>query len=224
MAGIAKPNIDNLKSEGEVTFLESYRIVGTGSIKDLINNDIYDDNWYGCYMYGNTSWFTFEIFKKSNIYSYGIPYKGGSGKGIGEGVRIYKKVNDEFILFKDKIPTKIGEWYLLFEKLDKGVYKVMTLGDVIFTEWYVENLQNEKYLIKQNNQYYTIKPENYSNGKFTPLSLTGGDKPNASDYETYGFDDVNLLTQNMTVGTETFMPLDKFDKSKPLEIYKCIEK
>ncbi|MBU3171339.1 hypothetical protein [Clostridium estertheticum] len=84
----------------------------------------------------------------------------------------------------------------------------------------------QKNLMKQASQYYTIKSDYYNDvtHNFKPLTLTGGIVPNEADYKTYGFDDLNLLTQNMTVGTETFRPIDKFDKSKPLEIYKGVEK
>jgi len=54
------------------------------------------------------------------------------------------------------------------------------------------------FLLKQNNQYYTIKPEFYSNGQFQPLTLEGGTTPNENDYENFGFEDVNdlLIPQN----------------------------
>ena len=50
-----------------------------------------------------------------------------------------------------------------------------------------------EFLLKQNNQYYTIKPEFYSGGKFQPLTLEGGEQPNEIDYENFGFDDANDL-------------------------------
>lgn len=60
-----------------------------------------------------------------------------------------------------------------------------------------------KYLIKQNNQYYSIKPEFYNNGQFTPLILSGGDKPNDDDYNNQGFDDINNLCTKYN--TENYM-------------------
>jgi len=56
----------------------------------------------------------------------------------------------------------------------------------------------QHFLIKQNNQYYTIKPEFYQNGQFQSLTLEGGEQPNENDYENFGFDDLNdlLIPQN----------------------------
>ena len=68
-----------------------------------------------------------------------------------------------------------------------------------------------EFLIKQNNQYYTIKPEYYQNGQFQPLTLEGGEQPNEADYESFGFDDVNDLLIPIQVGEETFKPYDKLD-------------
>lgn len=64
-----------------------------------------------------------------------------------------------------------------------------------------------KVLLKQNNEYYTIKPEYYQNGQFQPLTLEGGEQPNENDYENFGFDDVNdlLISQN----TKTVQGVDK---------------
>lgn len=76
-----------------------------------------------------------------------------------------------------------------------------------------------KYLIKQNNQYYSIKPEFYQDGQFTPLVLSGGDKPNDDDYNNQGFDDVNILCTDMTIGEETFKPIDKVDNQFQIKKY-----
>ena len=78
------------------------------------------------------------------------------------------------------------------------------------------------YLLKQNNQYYTIKPEYYSNGQFQPLALEGGEQPNEIDYENFGFDDVNDLLISIQVGEETFTPYDKLDNE--FEIYMATDK
>ncbi|OOO66787.1 hypothetical protein BS638_06580 [Clostridium tepidum] len=68
-----------------------------------------------------------------------------------------------------------------------------------------------KFLIKQNNQYYTIKPEYYSNGQFQPLTLEGGEQPNEADYENFGFNNVNDLLMPIQVGEEASRPYDKLE-------------
>lgn len=46
------------------------------------------------------------------------------------------------------------------------------------------------YLIKQNNIYYSIKPEFYKNINYNPLTLYGDAKPNLTDFEQFGFNDL----------------------------------
>lgn len=79
------------------------------------------------------------------------------------------------------------------------------------------------YLLKQNNQYYTIKTINYDSvtaHNFIPLTLSGGMNPISSDIDTYGFSDLSVLTNSMTVGSDIFKPIDKFDNTAELKLYK----
>lgn len=76
----------------------------------------------------------------------------------------------------------------------------------------MEQVTINKYLIKQGISYYSIKPEFYDDvttHNFTPLTLTG--QPSDSNYIDSGFDDIAILTQNMTVGSDTFKPIDKIN-------------
>lgn len=76
-------------------------------------------------------------------------------------------------------------------------------------------IEINKFLIKQNNQYFSIKPEFYSNGNYSPLTLAGSNSmPNADDYNNNGFDDVGALCTSATIGTDTFRPVDKFGETK----------
>lgn len=80
-----------------------------------------------------------------------------------------------------------------------------------------------KFLVKQNSNYYTIKSTNYDSittHNFTPLTLTGGLTPNKSDIENFGFSDLSILTNNMTVNGDTFIPVSKFDNTTELKLYK----
>jgi hypothetical protein len=52
---------------------------------------------------------------------------------------------------------------------------------------------NYKYLIKQADKYYSIKPEFYQNGQFSPITLAGGEIPNDDDFNNNGIDDINDL-------------------------------
>lgn len=76
-------------------------------------------------------------------------------------------------------------------------------------------------LIKQFAEYYSIKSEYYdaNNKMYTPLSLLGGSVPNTQDIENYGFN-VENLTKQTTIGTETFKPIDKLANSFEVVLYK----
>lgn len=215
MAGIAKPDVEGLGKEGEIIFLESdYNSSRYDKIETLVDGDINKHTKYGVLLDGRQSArnIIFEIPQKSNIWAYGQYYSDSAGS-TPKPINIYKKNdNGEFELIQGKIPTKVNEWYLFIPNLDKGIYKAEYIADyVMFTEWYIEDLQPYKFLIKQNNQYYTIKPEHYQNGQFQPLTLEGGEQPNENDYENFGFDDLNDLLIPIQVGEETFKPYDKLN-------------
>jgi hypothetical protein len=80
-----------------------------------------------------------------------------------------------------------------------------------------------KYLIKQNSNYYNINSANYdsiTSHNFMPLTLTGGTTPNKNDIETFGFTDLNVLTNNVTFGSDNFIPLSKFGNQFDIKMYK----
>lgn len=86
-------------------------------------------------------------------------------------------------------------------------YKIINYDNYSYGVYSGKNTWRDyKFLLKQNNQYYTIKPEYYSNGQFQPLTLEGGAQPNENDYESFGFEDVNdlLASQN----TKTIQGID----------------
>jgi len=66
-----------------------------------------------------------------------------------------------------------------------------------------------KYLIKQYSAYYSIKSTYYDGSNYKPLTLTGGSVPNKADIELYGFDSINDLNTSITIGSETFKPINK---------------
>lgn len=48
----------------------------------------------------------------------------------------------------------------------------------------------------------------------------GGSIPNSSDIYNFGFNDLNLLTNSMTKGSDIFIPISKFDNTAELKMYK----
>lgn len=88
----------------------------------------------------------------------------------------------------------------------------------------VEPILTTKYLIKKDLNYYTVKSEHYDevSHSFEPLSLNGGTTPNKTDINVFGFDTLEVLTNSITVGSDTFKPIDKIDNTAELKMYKPI--
>lgn len=101
---------------------------------------------------------------------------------------------------------------LIVGSYDSGIYS----GNI-------EGLSNIKYLIKQNNQYYTIKSEFYDEliHDFTPLTLNGGLIPNTIDINAFGFEDLLNASTIMNKNNDIFKPLDKLSNNFILNRYKA---
>ncbi|EJE7233593.1 hypothetical protein FC820_09745 [Clostridium sporogenes] len=72
-----------------------------------------------------------------------------------------------------------------------------------------ELLKENKFLLKQNNKYYTVNPEFYKNSNCQPIKELEEKKIlTKTDFETYGIDDLNLLTKT-TDDTQIINGVDK---------------
>lgn len=89
-------------------------------------------------------------------------------------------------------------------------------------EFKIDNFVKKNFLIKHNNQFYTIQNTYYNDTthQFIPLTLTGGTIPNKSDIETFGFTDLSVLTNSITFGNDILIPVSKFDNTAELKMYK----
>ncbi|MEW9096530.1 MAG: discoidin domain-containing protein [Clostridiaceae bacterium] len=58
-----------------------------------------------------------------------------------------------------------------------------------------------KHLIKQSDQFYSIKPEYYEGEAFKPITLSSGDYPIKADFDIKGFDDLNDLLKERSGGS-----------------------
>lgn len=71
-----------------------------------------------------------------------------------------------------------------------------------------EEIKKYKYLLKQDSNYYTIKSDFYKNGNYKPITeLEGKEILNQTDFQTFGIDDLNLLTK--TIDTQVVKGIDK---------------
>lgn len=78
------------------------------------------------------------------------------------------------------------------------------------------------FLIKQGNNYYSIKPEYYDTNatNFAPLELAGNLIPNKTDIENYGFNNLNDLNTEITINEEKFKPISKLYSKFDIKKYK----
>jgi hypothetical protein len=86
----------------------------------------------------------------------------------------------------------------------------------------VRQYYSDKYLIKQGEQYYSIKSDYYDSvttHNYTPLTLGGGVTPNSTDIYTFGFDELDSLITSMTISSDTFIPMDKLSDSFEIKSY-----
>lgn len=96
-------------------------------------------------------------------------------------------------------------------------------GNIYNSEWVIADLymgDDDSYLIKQNNDFYSIDSRYYLNGQFIKLPLEGGLAPNVNDFKNLGFDNISIITKEITINNEIFKPIDKFDGNFNIFMYK----
>ncbi|WMJ80985.1 hypothetical protein RBU49_01660 [Clostridium sp. MB40-C1] len=75
-----------------------------------------------------------------------------------------------------------------------------------------------KYLLKQNTNYYSIKPEFYNNDNYNPLALKGDTIPNDNDFTIKGFDNLTLLTKTIDSKIINGIEKGRFGSGKYFEV------
>ncbi|WP_236883229.1 hypothetical protein [Clostridium botulinum] len=105
--------------------------------------------------------------------------------------------NEEAPLLVCDVPN----WDSLGEEL---IFEINSNSYSRFVEYYdnfiIKNSAEYKYLLEQENQYYSLKSEFYKDGQFQPITeLNGKETLIQSDFETYGIDDLNLLTKPINI-------------------------
>lgn len=84
--------------------------------------------------------------------------------------------------------------------------------------WSGGGIVADSLLLKANDKYYSIKENYYDTATQQYKELTITDL--ATDIETYGFNNIEDLMTEVTIGSETFKPIDKFDKFSIVSIEK----
>lgn len=136
------------------------------------------------------------------------------GGTIQYNVILYEKTGLTLGWHSVAISNNYAGTYVNLDAIDIDDIGILKPFDYIF----------KKYLIEQNSNYYTVKTTNYDSittHNFSPLTLVGGSIPNKSDVDNFGFEDLNLLTNGMIVGSDTFIPINKFDNTAELKMYRA---
>lgn len=124
-------------------------------------------------------------------------------------LKIEEFVNNEWIditssIYQKETAIKASEWDTYISYLPAGRYKFsFNAGYRLDSEWFIEKLP--LYILKQDGKYYSIKDENYDSeiGMYDEISL--------SDFNTMKCS-INKLYEEITIGGETFKPIDKFTR------------
>lgn len=194
------PTVLNHKTEASSRFVNSHTALfdkdyNTG----VLFNAAYGDNEI-----------EFKIDKKCKLYSYGTIFSDAGGN-TNQPMEIQKlKDSGVYEIIGSTNSTNGHNWVILVEELEPGTYKFKAKYPRYqgYTQWYFESINTNKFLLKQNNQYYTLKSEFYKNSNYEPIrELEEKEILTETDFETYGIDDLNLLTE--TIDNEVINGIDK---------------
>lgn len=93
---------------------------------------------------------------------------------------------------------------------------------VVITDIQMMAQKPKFYLLKQNNQYYTLKSEYYETSAKTyiPLELSGGAVPDNNDILLYGFNNINNLIDLVNINDDIFNPINKLYSNFNILMYR----
>lgn len=200
------PNVDNLGNRLDISFESTSYHDGSNAdkVESLIDGSLAAHTKYGVLVTTNVrSHFKFTVKAECRIWAYGTSYSDSAGS-TPKKVSLFK--DDELI---GEYQTQVNEWYVLFEHLEPGTYQLKVLSSANnynqFTEWYVEELEEKVFLIKDGTKYYSAAKTNYINGSFGAVTI---DEAKADNNLLVS---AEYLTRDIVVNDETFKPIAKFN-------------
>ena len=209
MAGIAKPN-DNML---EVSYVVNSFFSGdNGSSENGDSCGLFDGsmvnewNTTNVFYFRSTSTYVdITIYDDCNIYRCGTA---SWTEGYQYKLKIEKYENEEWIDItgsitqNEKAITHL-EWDKWITNLQRGRYKFSYLNGVrLDSEWFIE--KEPKVVLKQNGKVYSILKENYN--------IETGMYNEITTYDIENQASISNLINEITIGNETFRPIDKFEK------------
>ena len=195
MAGIAKPNEEGLGGEITNYIINDYRLINNTTPQQLFDGVIGTTQWGK-----NPSWAYFYSADLEYI-DITVPYGFNlwvhhtlDYPDVISKLKIQKYVNSNWIDFGYEKNSSDMSWTKTCENLQAGRYKFISTGPRVDSEWYIENTNKAKYLLKQNDQFYTFNGTNIVKSPYQALD--------EDNFKTNGFYDPALISQ--TVWDNTF--------------------
>lgn len=215
MAGIAKPSEAGYEANYEILELVSTTASG-GTIDSCgLFNGLTPNEWNGAnvmYFRSPSSYITIKINNGFNIWRCGT--SNWAYRSAPLTIYKYDEVLDTWNDISSSVTQNLSQisnsqWEKWIAGLPKGTYRFNGGSSEpyrIDSEWYIERLP-EPVVIKKDNNYYTIDPSYYdvTTGTYNPIAGL-----NSGDISSLGFEVSNMFAE-ITVGSETFKPIDKFD-------------
>ncbi|EPY2304972.1 hypothetical protein ACXATD_000596 [Clostridium sporogenes] len=200
MAGIAKPNIEKLGKEAKYKVISIKASSGSGGTLEKCG--LFD---------GITSnaWNTPEVFYWNEDYDYHLEidilsdniniWRSGTANfsSYCNPLIIYKWDENDYVdvsnLYKQTTSAiKNGEWEKTIYDLPKGRYKFTNNKKLrLDSEWYIEEIKNNKYLLKQNNNYYSI------NNNYIDLGKINNSEDLNTIIDEHGHNDLSIITKEL---------------------------
>lgn len=195
MAGSAKPSVVNLGSEVFPTIIASN--TEWGGAQGLFDGITSAGSSSVCYWWKNTESIELLIPNECNIWRCGSSYVGTQYCNPLTILKYNGSTYDDVTSLYPQTVTFINytQWEKTINNLKPGQYKFVGLpgGNKARadSEWYLEAIN--KFLIKQNDQYYSVK-----DSKLTLLGIPTDDTQKEEWFNDYGVDDLKeaLLTPN----------------------------
>lgn len=211
MAGTARPSDDILIGSGiECT---SYEILPEYNCAGGSPQELFDGRTPNAWTTGScdttyaTNYFCLKFNMYVNIYRCGTDsWRHGIEPSIiyklNETTLEYEEITST--ITQNLSPITNYQWELYIEDLPPGTYKFHGTGKTrVDSEWFLERVPSE--ILKSNSQYYSINPEYYNTD--TKMYET----VELKDFQSCRFLIDDLFTE-VTIGEETFKPIDKFNK------------
>lgn len=208
MAGIAKPNISMIEAS---YIVNSFFSGDNGSSENGDSCGLFDGSMVNEWNTTNVFYFrSYSTYVDITIYDDCNIYRCGTAswtEGYQYKLKIEKYENEEWVDITDSIIQNEKaithlEWDRWITSLPKGRYKFSLQSGVrLDSEWFIE--KDPKCIIKQNGKIYSALKENYNIQTNMYNEITTFDIENQES--------VYNLSNEVTIGEETFRPIDKFE-------------